>query len=161
MGKNNSKKIKLNELDIKHLNINTIKGLYLEYKEIINYLIFGVLSTVVNFASYFIFAKLFHIDEVVSSGLSWFCAVLFAYITNKIFVFESKTETVKEFIKEMMSFFACRVLSGILCDVGTFALMVKVLNINDIIAKIVTQIMVVILNYVLSKLVIFKKKSEK
>lgn len=161
MGKNNSKNIKLNELDIKHLNINTIKGLYLEYKEIINYLIFGVLSTVVNFASYFIFAKLFHIDEVVSSGLSWFCAVLFAYITNKIFVFESKTKTVKEFIKEMMSFFACRVLSGILCDVGTFALMVKVLNINDIIAKIVTQIMVVILNYVLSKLVIFKKKSEK
>ena len=161
MGKNNSKKIKLNELDIKHLNINTIKGLYLEYKEIINYLIFGVLSTVVNFASYFIFAKLFHIDEVVSSGLSWFCAVLFAYITNKIFVFESKTKPVKEFIKEMMSFFACRVLSGILCDVGTFALMVKVLNINDIIAKIVTQIMVVILNYVLSKLVIFKKKSEK
>lgn len=155
------KKIKINEIDIKHLNINTIKGLYLEYKEIINYLIFGVLSTVVNFASYFIFAKLFHIDEVVSSGLSWFCAVLFAYITNKIFVFESKTKTVKEFIKEMMSFFACRVLSGILCDVGTFALMVKVLNINDIIAKIVTQIMVVILNYVLSKLVIFKKKSEK
>ncbi len=155
------KKIKINEIDIKHLNINTIKGLYLEYKEIINYLIFGVLSTVVNFASYFIFAKLFHIDEVVSSGLSWFCAVLFAYITNKIFVFESKTKTVKEFIKEMMSFFACRVLSGILCDVGTFALMVKVLNINDVIAKIVTQIMVVILNYVLSKLVIFKKKSEK
>lgn len=155
------KKIKINEIDIKHLNINTIKGLYLEYKEIINYLIFGVLSTVVNFASYFIFAKLFHIDEVVSSGLSWFCAVLFAYITNKIFVFESKTKTVKAFIKEMMSFFACRVLSGILCDVGTFALMVKVLNINDIIAKIVTQIMVVILNYVLSKLVIFKKKSEK
>ena len=150
------KKIKINEIDIKHLNINTIKGLYLEYKEIINYLIFGVLSTGVNFASYFIFAKLFHIDEVVSSGLSWF-----AYITNKIFVFESKTKTVKEFIKEMMSFFACRVLSGILCDVGTFALMVKVLNINDVIAKIVTQIMVVILNYVLSKLVIFKKKSEK
>ena len=155
------KKIKINEIDIKHLNINTIKGLYLEYKEIINYLIFGVLSTGVNFASYFIFAKLFHIDEVVSSGLSWFCAVLFAYITNKIFVFESKTKTVKEFIKEMMSFFACRVLSGILCDVGTFALMVKVLNINDVIAKIVTQIMVVILNYVLSKLVIFKKKIEK
>ena len=94
-------------------------------------MIFGVLSTVVNFASYFVFAKLFHIDEVVSSGLSWFCAVLFAYITNKIFVFESKTKTVKAFIKEMMSFFACRVLSGILCDVGTFALMVKVLNIND------------------------------
>lgn len=155
------KKIKINEIDIKHLNINTIKGLYLEYKEIINYLIFGAFTMVVNFASYFIFAKLFHIDEVVSSGLSWFCAVLFAYITNKIFVFESKTKTVKEFIKEMMSFFACRVLSGILCDVGTFALMVKVLNINDVIAKIVTQIMVVILNYVLSKLVIFKKKSEK
>ena len=80
----------------------------------------------------------------------------------KKYFFENAEEgEIKEFIKEMMSFFACRVLSGILCDVGTFALMVKVLNINDVIAKIVTQIMVVILNYVLSKLVIFKKKSEK
>ncbi len=132
--------------------------LYKKYKEIIVYLVFGVLSTIVNFVSYFIFARLIGIDEVISSGLSWLCAVIFAYITNKIFVFNSKTTTLKDLIKEALTFASCRVLSGILCDVGTFGVMVKVFKINDIIAKVITQVMVVILNYVLSKLVIFKKK---
>lgn len=137
-----------------------IKGLYIKYKEIANYLIFGVLSTVVNFVTYYITARMIGIDEVISSGISWFCSVLFAYITNKIFVFESKTHGVMEFIREMVSFFLARIVSGALCDVGTFALMVKVLNINDIIAKIVTQVMVVIVNYIFSKLIIFRGKKD-
>lgn len=135
-----------------------IKELYTKYKEIANYLIFGVLSTVVNFVTYYITARMIGIDEVISSGISWFCSVLFAYITNKIFVFESKTHGIIEFIKEMISFFLARVVSGALCDVGTFALMVKLLNINDIIAKFVTQVMVVIVNYIFSKLIIFRKR---
>ena len=134
-----------------------ILELYKKYKEIINYLIFGGLATVVNFVSYYIFARTLNVDEVISSGLSWFCSVLFAYVTNKLFVFESKKNTKKEVIKEMVSFFLARIVSGALCDVGTFALMVKVFNINDIITKIVTQVMVVIVNYVFSKLIIFKK----
>lgn len=137
-----------------------IKELYFKYKEVINYLVFGVLSMIVNFASYYLFARVLNIDEVISSGLSWFCAVLFAYITNKLFVFDSKTNTAKEFLKEMISFFLARILSGILCDVGTFALMVKVFGINDMIAKVVTQVMVVIVNYILSKFFIFKKKKD-
>lgn len=137
-----------------------IKQLYIKYKEIANYLIFGVLSTVVNFVTYYITARIFGIDEVVSSGISWFCSVLFAYITNKIFVFESKTHGIMEFMKEMVSFFLARIVSGALCDVGTFALMVKVLKINDIIAKIVTQVMVVIVNYIFSKLIIFRGKKD-
>ena len=153
-----AKKTKLKEIDIKHLDLKTIKGLYLEYKEIINYLIFGGLSTVVNFVSYFIAARILKIDEVASSAISWFCAVLFAYITNRLFVFENKSNTKKGILKEIISFFAFRVLSGILCDVGTFALMVKVFNINDIISKIVTQIMVIIVNYIFSKFIIFKKQ---
>lgn len=156
--KNEIEKIKLNEIDWKNINIKTIMGLYFNYKEVINYLIFGALCTVVNFATYYLFAKIFLVEEVTSSGLSWFFAVLFAYITNKLFVFESKTETKKDFFKEIISFFLARILSGILCDVGTFALMVKVLNINDIISKIVTQVMVIIVNYIFSKLFIFKKK---
>ena len=92
--------------------------------------------------------------------MSWACAVLFAYITNKLFVFESKTKTIKDFLLEMGSFFLARVVSGILCDVGTFALMVKVLHINDLIAKIITQVMVVIVNYVFSKFFIFKNKAK-
>lgn len=132
--------------------------LYKKYKEIIVYLVFGVLSTVVNFVSYFIFARIIGIDEVVSSGLSWFCAVIFAYITNKLFVFDSKTTTPKELIKEAVTFISCRIVSGIFCDVGTFAVMVKVLRINDMIAKAITQVMVVIVNYIFSKVIIFKKR---
>lgn len=153
-------KISLKEVDIKNINIETIKGLYRNYKEIINYLVFGVLATVVNFVSYYIFARIIGIDEVISSGLSWFASVLFAYITNKLFVFDSKTVTKKELIKECISFFLARVLSGILCDVGTFAVMVKVFKINDIIAKVVTQVMVVIVNYIFSKFIIFKNKKK-
>lgn len=136
------------------------KALYEKYKEVVNYLVFGVLSTIVNFVTYFVVARLLGIDKVISNGISWFCSVTFAYITNKLFVFESKTDTSKAFIKEMVTFYLSRVLSGALCDVGTFALMVNVLNINDIVAKIVTQIMVIVMNYVLSKLVIFRKKVE-
>ncbi len=138
-----------------------IKELYLKYKEIINYIIFGGLTTVTNFVVYFICTKLFSIDEVISNGIAWFLSVLFAYVTNKIFVFESKKSGFKEIIVEMSSFFLARVLSGICCDVGTFALMVKVFAINDVVAKIVTQVMVIVMNYVLSKLVIFKKTSNK
>ena len=136
-----------------------ILELYKKYKEIINYMIFGGLATLVNFISYYIFAKTLNVDEVISSGLSWFCALLFRYVTNKLFVFESRKNTKREMIKEMISFFLARILSGALCDVGTFALMVKVLNINDIIAKLVTQVMVVIVNYIFSKL-IFKKENK-
>jgi len=139
--------------------IEMIKELYKKYKEIINYLIFGGLTTLVNFISYFVFAKLLSVDEVISSILSWLIAVLFAYITNKLFVFESKNNEKKDIIKELISFFTCRIISGILCDVGTFALMVKVFHINDVFSKIVTQIMVVIVNYLFSKLIVFKRKN--
>lgn len=135
-----------------------IKRLYIKYKEIINYLIFGVLTTAVKFLTYLLFTRIFIWDEVVSSALSWICAVTFAYITNKIFVFNSKTETIIKTLKEIILFFSARILSGICCDVGTFALFVRVFKINDIIATIITQIMVVVMNYILSKLIIFKKK---
>ena len=138
--------------------VKKIKELYFKYKEIINYLFFGVLATFVSFATYFIFAKVFKIEEVTSNVISWICAVLFAYFTNKMFVFESKTSEKKELFKEMGKFFLARIISGITCDVGTFALMVKVFHINDIISKFVTQVMVVIVNYLFSKLIIFKKK---
>ena len=161
MKKEDIKKVKLNEINIKTLNMKTLMGLYFNYKEIINYLFFGALCTLVNFISYFLFAKILGIEEVTSSGLSWFCAVLFAYITNKLFVFESKTTTKQAFFKEITSFFLARILSGILCDVGTFALMVKVFKINDIFSKIVTQIMVIIVNYIFSKIFVFKKDEGK
>ena len=142
------------------IDIKNLKEIYFKYKELINYLIFGGLTTIVNFICYYIFARMIGIDEVISSALSWFFSVLFAYITNKMFVFDSKTKGIKNLIRECISFFLARILSGILCDIGSFALMVKVFNINDIISKIITQVMVVIVNYIFSKFLVFKKKSK-
>ena len=137
-----------------------IKELYLKYKEIINYLFFGGCTTIVNFVSYYIPARIIGIDEIISNVIAWCVSVLFAYITNKLFVFSSKTESLIQTIKEMFSFIFARLFTGVLCDVSLFALMIYVLHINDIVSKITTQVIVVVLNYVLSKLVIFKKKKE-
>ncbi len=135
-----------------------IKNIYFKYKEIIHYLFFGGCTTIVNFIFYYIPSNLLGINAIISNIIAWLVSVLFAYTTNKLFVFESKTKTLKEIMKEMCSFILARVFTGALCDVGTFALMINVLHINDIISKITTQIMVVILNYLFSKLIIFRKK---
>ena len=137
-----------------------IKELYNKYKEILMYLIFGVLTTVVNIVSYFLLARILHIDTVVSTVIALILSILFAYITNKIFVFESKTNTVKELLKEIISFFGCRAFTGIL-DVAFMYITVDVFNLNDMIMKIISNIVVIIVNYVFSKLIIFKKDKRK
>ncbi len=133
-------------------------NIYKKNKEIINYLIFGVLTTVVSFVVYFIFAKVFKIDEVISNVISWFFSVLFAFITNKLYVFESKETGKKTLLKEIISFYLARLFTGVVCDLGVFALMVKTFKINDVLSKLVTQVIVIVLNYVLSKLIVFRKK---
>lgn len=137
-----------------------IKELYTKYKEIINYLIFGVLTTVVNIVIYAIFARLFHVDEVVSNIIAQIISILFAYVTNKIYVFESKSTKLKDILKEMVSFFGCRIFTAVL-DTLLFSFMIKILLINDLIAKCITQVIVIVLNYVFSKLIIFRKKDKK
>jgi putative flippase GtrA len=130
--------------------------LYKKHRMIVRYLFFGGLTTVVSIASYWFFAYTCHIEEVTSNVLSWFCAVLFAYITNKLLVFESKRSEVKEVVKEMSTFFGMRLVSGVF-DIAVFALLVKLLFWNDLVVKIVLQIIITVLNYLFSKLVIFKK----
>lgn len=135
------------------------KKQYSKYKEIINYLIFGVLTTAVNFVVYILMTKAINVNEVLSNAIAWIVSVIFAYITNKIYVFESKTSNLKEIIKEFSSFVACRLFSGIL-DIGSFYLFVTILGWNDIISKVIISVLVVILNYVFSKIFIFKKKNK-
>lgn len=137
--------------------IQRLIGLYMNYKEVIHYLIFGGLTTLVNFIVYFT-VKWVGIEEWISNAIAWVIAVAFAYITNKIFVFESKTTEKKEILKEISSFFACRAFSGVL-DIGLFWLLVDRLGFNDIIVKIILQIIVILLNYIFSKLWVFKKKN--
>lgn len=132
---------------------NKLFDLYKKYKEIINYLIFGGLTTLISIITYALFAKVFHIDYLISNVLSWIIAVLFAYITNKIFVFESKS---KKNIKEITSFFFFRVVSLIM-EMVILYIFVDMLHIDDLVTKIIAQIIVIVSNYVFSKLFIFKK----
>lgn len=136
--------------------MNKILELYNKYKEIILYLVFGVLTTVVSISSYYFCSELLNLHYLVSNVISWVLAVIFAYFTNRIWVFESKSNGMKAILKEMFTFVNCRLLSGVI-DMATMFVLVEAININDMYAKFFTQVIVVILNYVLSKLIIFKK----
>ncbi|MCX4327320.1 MAG: GtrA family protein [Lachnospiraceae bacterium] len=131
--------------------------LYLKYKEVILYLVFGGLTTLVNIVTYAVFAYVFNTDTVTSTAGAWLVSVIFAYITNKIFVFESRTDTFALLFKECASFFGCRLATGIM-DIAVMYVSVDLLHFNDIIMKIVSNVLVVVLNYIFSKLFIFKKE---
>jgi len=135
-----------------------LKELFLKYKEVIAYLFFGVATTLVNIGVYFICTDVLSLDYRVSNGISWFLSVLFAFYTNKYFVFQSKGEGQKSFWKEMLLFYWYRILSFAI-DMAVMILLVEVLKAPDLFAKLVTQVIVVVLNYFFSKFFIFKKKS--
>ena len=128
---------------------------YNKYKEVLLYLLFGGLTTIVNILTFYIFRKL-NVELYISNIIAWIISVLFAFITNKLFVFESKNKTKKENIKEITSFFGFRLLS-LVFDMGAMFLLINILKINDLLSKIFDNILVVILNYIFSKLFIFKK----
>lgn len=134
------------------------KKYYLKYKEIVNYLICGVITTIINIVTYILLTRLIGLEEVLSSGLAWIITIISAYVLNRSFVFVSKEKGITNIIKEFSMFIICRIISGITCDIGTFALLVKVLRVHDLIAKVVTILMVVIVNYLFSKFLIFRKK---
>lgn len=136
-----------------------IKELFNKYKEVINYLIFGVLTTLVNYVSYLILAKVFNVNYLASTIMSQIISIIFAYVTNKLFVFASKTTTTKELIKEMVSFFGFRGIS-LLLDMAFMYIFVDLLKLDDVIMKLVSNVLIVITNYVFSKLFVFKKEKK-
>ncbi|MCI1859211.1 MAG: GtrA family protein [Sporolactobacillus sp.] len=114
----------------------------------------GVLTTVINVVCFFILVQ-YQMDYRIATTVAWLVSVLFAYVTNKHYVFKSKTSTITSLLKEMLSFFWFRLLSYFL-DLGSMIIMVSFLNLNETWAKIIANILVVIINYVLSKWIIFK-----
>jgi len=132
--------------------------LYRKYSEIINYLIVGVLTTLVSIVIYWIFTKLFHVNYMISNVISWIGSVSFAYITNKVFVFKSKCDSEKDVLIEIYQFFKYRIFSLII-DILLMYAFVEIFNIDDMIAKVIVQFIVIALNYIFSKLFVFKKKS--
>ena len=128
-----------------------------KYKQTILYLVFGVLSTIVNIATYAFCTRSLNIEFLISNWIAWIAAVLFAYITNKFFVFESKETNIKFLIKELSSFVSCRIVSGVI-EMILMYIMIRLMSLNDFIVKIITNVVVVILNFIFSKLIIFKNK---
>lgn len=125
-------------------------------KQIILYLVFGVLTTVVDTLVFYIFNYKFNIHYTVSTCFAWVFAVLFAYFTNKMFVFCESNKT-RNLIKEMFYFFSLRFASLIL-SIFFMVIMVNILNINELLSKILVNFFVVIANYFFSKFFIFKTK---
>lgn len=134
-----------------------IKALYQKYKDIIPYGIFGVLTTLVNVIVYWTSARLLGLGVMPSTVIAWILAVLFAYITNRKWVFHSTAVTAAEIRKEIISFFVCRLATGVL-DWACMFIFVDLLRLYDVAIKVLANILVIILNYVASRLVIFKKK---
>lgn len=139
---------------MKKLKETKLFQLYNKYKEVIHYLISGGLTTVFNIVFYFVLTKIFSIDYMVSTVIDWILTVLLAYILNKVFVFYSKSNG-KELIKEIYEFFKYRIFTLVI-ELGLMYLFVDLLSMNDMISKIIVQIIVIILNYVFSKIFIFK-----
>ena len=137
-----------------------MKKYYKKYKEIINYLIFGFLTTVVSLSVYYLLTLTIinvksSIQLQIANILSWCVGVLFAYFTNRSFVFNSNNKNKK---KELISFTSSRLLTLFL-DMGIMFVFVTVLEYNDQIMKLISQVLVIIGNYLLSKLIVFKKDS--
>ena len=152
-----------------------MKKIFDKYREIIMYLIFGVATTVVSWLSYAIFVSVIEpvsfwgisIENVtIANVLSWICAVLFAFITNKIWVFDSKSWRPSVAAKELGLFFSSRLVSGVIEILGVELLIFigldqTIFGIECMFAKVLISVIVVILNYIFSKLFIFKKKKAK
>lgn len=133
-----------------------IKELLLKYKSFIMYAIFGVLTTIINLVTYYVLYDKIHIANVISTALAWFISVIFAFITNKLFVFDSKSMEVKKVLYELVTFFTCRITTGLI-DLVIMYIAVDLNHWNEMIWKLMSNIIVIILNYVASKLIIFKK----
>ena len=156
--------------------MNKIKELFKKYREVIMYLIFGVATTLVNWVTAYVIQKAFNlsgegVEFTITNAIAWIVAVLFAFFTNKKYVFESKTVGAKAYFTEMGKFIGARLATGAieislptaLVSLGlkqslNVTVLGKSLNYKSFWAKAVTSVIVIILNYVFSKLFVFRKK---
>lgn len=127
-----------------------------KYKSFILYAFFGVATTLINIIVYWVCARVLCLSTMAGNILAWIAAVLFAYITNKKWVFESQVNDFRGIMREIISFISCRLATGLL-DMFIMYVFVDIIHFNDMIVKCIANIIVIIANYIASKLIIFKK----
>lgn len=133
-----------------------IKALYQKYRSVLFYLFFGVLTTVVNIVTYHLCYEVMGVPNVPSNIIAWVLAVAVAYITNKVWVFDSKSFAPEVLLPELWKFVSCRLVTGIM-DLAIMWVGVDLLQGPPTLIKIGSNVLVVILNYIFSKLLIFRK----
>ena len=144
---------------LEKIHLKKIADWYRKHREGMRYLIFGALTTIVNIIAYAIFYYVLHISNAISNVIAWIVAATFAYITNKFYVFNSKVNTKKDLFKEIIFFYGCRLLT-LVVDEGIMILTVDKLGWNALLMKIIANILVIILNFIFSKILIFKNKTK-
>lgn len=142
------KKLTLQELIKKTLKIITSR-------EFITYGIAGVMTTIVNYSSYYFLCNILGIQNLIANAIAWVLAVSFAYVVNARVVFLSRNDTIKGEALKVTKFFGARILSFLVEEAGMF-IFVDLLGNNNLAVKAVLQVIVIIMNYILSKLYIFK-----
>ena len=159
--------------------MSRLRALYEKYREIISYLFWGVMTTLVSWLTYALFDLVFRgvgaqlhvfwlsisVTVLMDSILSWICAVLFAYVTNKLWVFESKSWDRQVVWPEIAKFFSARAATGVLEIVAVplltaIGLDQTIFGVEGMLAKVIVTVVVVILNYILSKLLVFRTKTD-
>lgn len=183
--KNNSKdnltdKVNINEKEkapdvfdrIMHIKpFSVFERFYIKNKSVLLYLFFGGLTTLVSILTFWlaelfirsdfnvsIFGSMYSTKVVLSNAISWICAVLFAFFTNRIWVFNSPTDSWTGFFKQMAAFFGGR-FATFLLETAILVVFVSILNFNEMLMKIIAQLVVLVSNYVISKLIVFRKRS--
>lgn len=134
--------------------------LYTKNKRIINYIIFGALTTLVNFIAYFVSLRVFGISNVPSNIIAWIISVIFAFVVNKLFVFDSKSLESKLVIFELVSFVSVRLLTGVI-ETLIMYIGVDVLKKDELVFKIIASVIVLLSNYIGSVMFIFRRRNEK
>lgn len=135
--------------------MNWFKKIFIKDQEIFKYILFGVLTTVVNIAVFFLFDTVLNFSYIIANAISIIAAILFAFFTNKKYVFKAKSQSWKLAFKEFYLFVGLRSVSG-LFDMLSMWMLVDFMNLESNLSKILTQFIIVVLNYIFSKLYIFR-----
>ena len=130
------------------------KRIYNKYRTLILYVIMGGLTTVINAVFYWFFSKI--TGNVAATAIAWFIAVIFAFLTNKFFVFESRSMKCERFLREFFLFIGCRLFSGGV-DLSFMYITVDLLGLHGVLMKIISDVFITIINFVGSRFFIFKK----
>ncbi len=134
----------------------TIKALFVKYRSPILYVFFGGCTTLINWAAYYLLYSVAGVRNVPSTVIAWILAVAFAFITNKLWVFDSRAFDKKTLLREIWTFTAARLATGVL-DVVVMYFAVDVFALNANVWKLLSNVVVIVLNYVFSKLIVFKR----